>query len=43
VVERLHEKELLEVHVCSHLFNQAEQQALADGFDKVFSHLDALR
>ena len=43
VVERLHEKELLEVHICSHLFNEAEQQALADGFDKVFSNLDALR
>lgn len=43
VVERMYEKELVEVHVCSHLFNEAEQQALADGFQKVFGNLDALR
>jgi dTDP-4-amino-4,6-dideoxygalactose transaminase len=43
VVERLHEKELIEVHVCSHLFTEREQQAYVDGFQKVFSNLDALR
>lgn len=42
VVERMYEKELIEVHVCSHLFDEAEQQALIDGFEKVFANLDAL-
>jgi perosamine synthetase len=42
VAERMYEKELVEVHVCSYLFDEVEQQALINGFEKVFDNLDAL-
>ncbi len=43
VAERMYEKELLEVHVCSHLFDEEEQQAVIDGFEKVFGNIEALQ
>jgi perosamine synthetase len=42
VAERMYEKELIEVHICSHLFDDVEQQALLNGFEKVFTNLNEL-
>jgi perosamine synthetase len=36
VAERMHEKELLELHVCSHEFEESDIDAISDAFRKVY-------
>lgn len=43
VAERMHEKEFLELHVCSSEFDDAELDAVVRAFEKVDAHLNALR
>lgn len=43
VAERMHEKELLELHVCSWTFEDAEIRSVVDAFAKVYENRDALK
>ncbi|MDI1344758.1 MAG: DegT/DnrJ/EryC1/StrS family aminotransferase [Pseudolabrys sp.] len=42
VAERMHEKEILELHVCSWAFEPTEMQSVIDAFEKVYAHRYAL-
>jgi dTDP-4-amino-4,6-dideoxygalactose transaminase len=43
VAERMHEKEFLELHVCSFAFEPEDVRAVIGAFAKVYENLDALR
>lgn len=43
VAERMHEREMLELHVCSWQFEDAEIDAVCDAFEKVSNNLAKLR
>lgn len=43
VAERMHEKELLELHVCSYAFEPAELSLVIDAFAKVYEKRELLR
>ncbi len=42
VAERMHEKEFVELHVCSYEFDDQEIAAVSDAFEKVHANMDQL-